>query len=381
MNITKDKVIYFAAALLVVVCLLSYFVKPGSAIFTIVSPEQELHNYQARYPGDTSLADRVMKSYQLAFVLVQSPYLQKNIISLENVRSWARDRFQSRPDFLHPASLDVVPESYDTIFSAFGYNLFAGIKYWLEECIANLLSIRIAHFHNTSAYQTFNAAYFNVFGKDSEAATLLARYQSDRAMLAIDVVLSACFWLIVSVVGTVYLVQALNYSKLRRFYRMQKFLCITWLFAAISYVFVAFSNNNIATYFSAIMSAIVALFLYRPFKITWHENGKLEISTFQLSSRWVALIVWVSYSLLAVQILTWIRAGVPNNPDPITLLLSSLSGDFIHDPVSGKRFIARLLGIVWLVFSIWTIFQQRKDAKQQQEFDEKLKSLASPYQL
>src|SRR5262249_16210683 len=75
---------------------------------------------------------------------------------------------------------------------------------------------------------------------------------------------------------------------------------------------------------------------------------------------WIALAVWLTVSLFAIQLLTWVRTGLPNGSDPVTLLLCSATGNFVHEPVSGKHLISEIVGVVWLVVTIWSWRQKGK---------------------
>ncbi len=374
----KQKIISAAVLIISLSALLSYFVKPKPPLLELVLPEQELSSYEAHYPGDTTLADRVVKSYRLAMVLVQSPYTQRNVISLENIRSWARERFQSQPDFLHPAILSVPRESHDTVFGAIGYNLFTGLKYWLEDSAGELLRFQIARFHNTGAYESFASAYFDFFGEDSDAASLLARYQSDRARLAVDVVLFAFSWLCASVLALCAVVVSRGKKRVER---VRRVVGAGWLLLGLSYFSAAWTNNEVASLVSALVSGGIGAYLLYPFVIASHEEAGPRLLRICLSSQWIALATWFSFSLISIQILTWIRSGLPSAPDPITLLLSSLSGNFIHDPISGKRALTIGVAVSWIAVSLWTVRQQKRDIMAQEEAAEELAALPSAYAL
>src|SRR5262250_2873625 len=151
----QRKAAYLLIAVIALVVILAYFGRPRPPLLEIVTPRQELPNFQEHYPGDSGLADRVAKSYGLALVLFQSPYTEKNLIALESLRSWARERFQKQPDFLHPFSLEPSDEPRETVVESFFYNLFASPLYWLEERVGDLLKVQVANFHQTRAYASF----------------------------------------------------------------------------------------------------------------------------------------------------------------------------------------------------------------------------------
>jgi hypothetical protein len=346
-------------------------------ILELVSPIQELPDYAAPYPGDTSLADRVAKSYALALILVHSPYTQNNANSLESLRSWARENFQRQPDFLHPSSLVMLRRSGDTVFGALGYNLFAQVHYWLQEMVGELLKFQIARFHDTTAYATFNVAYFDIFGKDAEAATLLARYQSDRAKTAIDVVLWSIAWLGAVIWSVFHLCKT---SPVLRHERLQRVLAVGWTLISTEYFLAAWTNNDFESGVSSLLGLAIALFLFRPTILSDNHFQRRQLVQIKLGRKWVCVTAWITFTLLAVQILTWIRSGLPNSPDPVTLLLCSLNGNFIHDPVHAKRLIMQLLGVAWLLVTGWTLRVYLSDQPQRPR-DAEIRSLATSYSV
>ncbi len=361
-----------AVFFLVLASLLSFFVKPKAPNGELVSPAQELPGFAAQYPGGDELSKRVANSYSLAFVLFESPYTATNVQSLENVRSWAHSRFQSAPDFLHPVSIKSEQEPNDTVVGAFGYNLFANVRYALEGAVSNVLKDRIAEFHSSSAYQSFSNSYFEVYGKDAESATLLARYQSDKAKSAVDVILWTIAWAATLLTTILYVTFS---PRLQRFDRIRQSLIGTWGLVAVAYGSLAWMQNSIPAFVTALLAAVAALYFLNPFVLIRRNDSSLKVFFIQLSSRWIALSVWASYSLLAMLVLTWIRGTVPDNTDPVSLLFSGISGNFLHDPEEAKRAVARTLGIVWLTVSLWAFLQKDKDASVSDQLEAELKSL------
>ena len=102
MSKRNKECIYGLVAVILLSTLLSYFVHPHPPQIEIVSARQELPNFTERYPGDTSLADRVANSYGIAMVLMQTADMDKNVIALDALRSWAQNKFTKQPNFLHP---------------------------------------------------------------------------------------------------------------------------------------------------------------------------------------------------------------------------------------------------------------------------------------
>ena len=114
---------------------------------------------------------------------------------------------------------------------------------------------------------------------------------------------------------------------------------------------------------SAVLAVCFGLYLLCPITISLDKSsGGIVVQMLELCPAVVALFAWVTVTLVAIQLFAWIRTGTPDFPDPITLLLSSIYGDFIHDPVLAKRIVCTTVGVMWLVVSGWAILQRRKDA-------------------
>jgi hypothetical protein len=47
--------------------------------------------------------------------------------------------------------------------------------------------------------------------------------------------------------------------------------------------------------------------------------------------------------------LNWLKQGSVVSPDPLTLIIASFAGDFIHEPTQTKRTLATMLSIVWAI--------------------------------
>lgn len=339
-------------------CLFAFFAKPKAPLYDFVTPKDELPTYEARYPGDTTLSDRVIKSYALAMILVQSPYTQNHVTSLEMIRQWAREQFQLHPDFLHPVSLNIVDHRRDTVFGAAGYNFLAPAKFWLEDRASQLLKMQMANFHSTSAFHSFSQAYFDFFGKDSDTATLLSRYESDRAKQSVNVILWAAAW----AAGTAYAITLLIKRRRTDFFgTLQKSVAAAWLLLGTQYVFLTWEDGQSTTLLAAMASITIAAYLYRPFIVASHQEGGQQAFFVKLAPRWIALATWLTLSMFAVQISTWVRSGLPNGNDPVTLLLCGFSGNFVHDPLAGKRLITEIVFTAWIAVSLWGWRQRDKN--------------------
>lgn len=368
----RQKTVYLLILLTLAATLLAYFGRPKPPLLELATPRQELPSYTEHYPGDTSLSDRVSKSYGLAMVLVQSPYTQKNVVALESLRSWARARFQQQPDFLHPVSLPASDDTNQTFIDAFCSNLFTGMHYWLQDQVGHLVSARIAAFHETKAYLSFRNAYYDLFALNADAATLLARYQSDKAKLAIDVILLSGLWLIAILSG---ILSVIKTRPVLRYETAQQVLSRLWLLAGLCYLVLACTRNDVSLVVSSIVSASIGLYLRAPFVLQPSEQLSDKIRFISLKSNWTAFAIWLSFSLVVMQSFTWIRTGSITAPDPISLLLSSITGNFLQEPLHGKHLVALILGLSWLVASIWALSQAASDARAAQEAEESLATL------
>ncbi len=368
----RKKIVNFAVIALLTASLLAFFVKPKAPNAQLVTPSQELQGYEAGLPGNNNLAQKVASSYSIAFVLMGSPYTAKNAEALEHVRSWAQNRFQASPDFLHPVSIKQEDEPNDTIIGAFGYNLFASVRYAMESVVGGILQTRIADFHDEAAYKSFADSFFELYGEDGEAATLLARYQSDRAKGAIDILLWTAAWG-ASLLSSIAAITLSSRSK--RFETIRLSLVLAWGLIAVSYGTTAWMTNSIPACISGALATFAACYFAKPFVLLTRQDSSLKVYFVTLSSRWIALSVWATYSLAAITMLTWIRSATPENNDPITLLLSSFSGNFLTDPEDGKRIVARVIGIMWVLISLWSFSQKDKDAKIADQLEAELRSL------
>src|SRR5262249_21383085 len=115
MSSRTKKLIYLLVGIMMASALLAYFARPRPPRLELVSPKQEYPDYSDAYPNTTGLSERLTQSYNLAVVLVHSPYTERNVEALDAVRSWARQRFQEQPDFLRPIGPEVTPEHRHTV--------------------------------------------------------------------------------------------------------------------------------------------------------------------------------------------------------------------------------------------------------------------------
>jgi len=345
----------FAAFIVLTVLsfLMAYFVKPHPFQTDIVVAQQS----PAKVPSAASfhtLADRVAKSCNLALVLVRSEYSETNANGLESLRNWASKNFQRDPNFLHPPSLESQSESNQSVIDSFSYSILASLHSIFEAQVADFLRGRINAFQQSEPYATFSDDYNELFGKDADSATLLARYQSGRAKQAIDPLLGAIFWLVMSCCSAILFFRASYDSKASK---GQSILAYVWLALALFYIVSGWVQNQVPILISAIICGAIGLYLWRPIKISYGENRGLTFELQRISHRTIILVAWMTISMLLIRIVSWIKTGSLLTPDPVTLIISALTGDFLHDPAEIKRNIDRLIGAVWTLFSLWTILQ------------------------
>jgi hypothetical protein len=345
----KGRFTQIAVILTIISFMMAYFNKPhGSAGDLVPSTYPNAHKPNITIP----LSTRVAHSYTLAMILVRSDYTPGNATALEALRNWANRNFEKDSNFLHPAALESTAENSQSIVDSYSFSLLQSTRYFFEELMANFLSWRIRDFETSDSYKSFCDDYYDLLGRDFDSDQLLARYQTERAREAADPMLVLVFWFIVSgaILFKVWRKKTWSIND-----RLQFALTCTWLSLAGFYMVAAWTQNQIAVLVSAIFCLAVGLYLRRPVKIAKDPNGAILVQTVNLSSPVLALTTWLTVSLLLIRIVAWIKTGSLLHSDPITLIISGLRGDFVHDPVHVKRNIDRMIGLLWLAFTLWTI--------------------------
>ncbi len=318
------------------------------------------------------MASRVANSFTLALVLVKSEFSEKNATGLEYLRVWAQEEFQKDPSFLRPVTLNVPVEVHHSVIDSLFFNLFAGPVYLMQGEVMDYLAKRIDDFHHSRAYLSFVSDYYEVFGMDMESASLLARYQSERAKSAVNVILGAGFWLMVTLGGIASMFIA---RRGMRKSRGQWLLSYGWLFVAALYFVIGWTENLVAVMASSLICGAIGIYLYKPFKILVGEENSFSVKLVTLSPQFIAIFAWISVTLVAVRLITWVKTGTLFTPDPLTLLASSWSGDFLHEPLHAKKNITRVVGLGWLLYGLWTAYYISYDPKESAEVERTLDSL------
>lgn len=361
---------FILIALTVLSFVMAYFVKPHSFDTTIVAPESSVA--RSLVASSHSLADRVAKSYTLAFVIVRSEFSDDNANALESLRNWASKNFQKDPNFLHPASLEQRNQTNQSIIDSFSYSILATSHHFFEQWVATFLKWRINAFHTKESYDSFRDDFYYVFGQDAETATLLARYQSHRAQQAIDPILGAVFW---SILGCFALAMVFRGKSDDHAGRGQRVLAFTWLALSVFYIVSAWIQNQVPILISAIICGGIGLYLHKPVKLTYGANHGLNLEWIRLNKPTVTLLSWVTVSMLLIRIVSWIKTGSLLEPDPVTLVVCAFTGDFLHDPAEIKRNIDRVIGFTWTLFTIWTLFQLSEGTDEDFDWEEDLSAI------
>jgi hypothetical protein len=361
---------------------LSYFGRTREPILELVTPAEILPTAKFAFPGDTSFGERVVNRSLFAVILHRSEYSGDNANALESVRSWAANEFQLNPRFLHPVILPK-PVASSTFLNATAYNILAVPYYASTQVIAGFLSSRITSYCESDSFQAFADDYYELLGKDGEAATLLARYQSERGKSAINPFLSLVYF---------FLALALAPITMRPFKRLalrwrEPFggegstaaACFAYFLTCVSSFYFAQAVLAESTAAQSILAGITcgALALYTLFPV--HVSADAEevlMLRHTMSSRRVMVFAWVVVSLLCIQFLTWLKQGVLTEPDPLTLLICSFSGDFIHEPLAVKHFLATSIGLAWSCsFAFMLRILARRGSESTKEVQKKLAAL------
>jgi len=341
---------YTIVALVCLSFISAYFVRPHPPSVVLVSDTQELPDPKAHFVPQAGLAERVSKSYGLALVLVISEFSQKNAVALEAIRIWAHENFEHDPLFLRSAPPKPQQRGSMSIIDAFCNSLLSPLSFCLEDGTLNFLKHQIAVFHQSKAYESFRADYFETFGLDLESAMMLARYQSERAREAVPVILSVWYWLIALILGITLRIR--THSEVRST-REQRTIAFFWFSLSVFYVIVSWFQNDVSVLVSSFVCAVVGFYLRRPISVAFGEDKGLSFKLLVPDKRLTTVVLWVTVSLIAIQILIWLHRGTLAEPDPVSLVISSVYGDFVHDPSNAKRIIMRIIGALWLLFCVW----------------------------
>jgi hypothetical protein len=134
-----------------------------------------------------------------------------------------------------------------------------------------------------------------------------------------------------------------------------------------------------ASAIAAIVCGAAALYVLFPIKV-FVDNDEVLMLRSTISVRSVLISAWLFLSVLSIQMLTWIKQGVLTEPDPISLLISAVTGDFIHDPLTAKRWISTAIALTWSVSFVFILkILSRRDAESSREVTKKLAGLGAKH--
>jgi hypothetical protein len=364
---------------------LSYFGRAREPILELVSPAKMLPGAKFGFPGSTAFGERVVNQSAFAVILHHSEYSGENANALESVRSWAANEFHQDPRFLHPVILPK-PVASSTFLNASAYNILAVPYYVSTQAIGAFLAARIDSYCQTESFKAFATDYYELLGKDGEAATLLAHYQSERGKAAINPLLSLIYFFL-AFVGAPLFTRPLKQLALR--WRepfgsegASAATAFAYFLGCLATFYFAQAVLEDSTGAQSILAGITcgALALYALFPVQIFVDAT-EVLTLRhtLSTRRVMVFAWVVASLLCIQFLTWLKQGVLTDPDPLSLLISSFRGDFIHEPMAVKHFLATAIGLTWSAsFAFMLRILARRGSESTKEVQKKLAALNLP---
>lgn len=134
-----------------------------------------------------------------------------------------------------------------------------------------------------------------------------------------------------------------------------------------------------ASAIAAIVCGASALYVLFPIKV-FVDNDEVLMLRSTISVRSVLISAWLFLSVLSIQMLTWIKQGVLTEPDPISLLISAVTGDFIHDPLTAKRWISTAIALTWSVSFVCILkILSRRDSESSREVTKKLAGLGAKH--
>lgn len=354
-------------------CLLSFFGNPGGNLVreVIVDPAVEVEATDLQEAFDAGFADRVLNS-SWAMVLIHSNFSDGNAVGLEALRNWAKEQFSRDKQFLHPLSIPRRAPSA-TVFEALSTRLLGNLKTAMDAKLSQFLAWRVGEFANTGAYQSFRVDYYELFGVSNESGTLLARYQDERARSSLGALTGALFWLLF---GTVLAISYLRAREKHLSPPAQRYLSHIWLAFSFFYLVVAWSGGNVGALAACILCAVAGAYLRYPVRPIQGREGEVTLASLALSQRTCVVLAWLTFSMVGIQIVSWLRFSFLNEPDPLTLIICGLSGDFIHDPVNIKRTIVEIFGVSWAIVTVWAAVAFKRGAMPSSELETQLESLA-----
>lgn len=350
----------------------AFFGSPG--VFNspdIASSSKELNSFSKTVESDPGFGDRVVDS-TWAMVLTHSEFSGDNASGLEALRNWAKHEFTKDRQFLNPV---ILPRGHSrsTVMGAFFNSIFDFPYQVFESASRSYLNWRIEEFHKTSAYHSFRVDYYELFGINKEAISLLAKYQEYRAKESISVLLNFVFGILAA--ASIFIAYLFGKAK-RQPGSARKALAYSWIGLSAFYLVNGCGANNVEALAGSFLSFVTGLYVLYPTSIISGENQGLKWERKQLSPRTITFIFWVMFSLAGIQVINWIKGGILTDPDPLTLFIGATSGNFIHDPIAIKRTIMEIIGILWLSLTVWAIYFYKSESGRSREIETELRSLS-----
>ena len=352
--------------------LLAFFVRPHSLTMQVADPPDDYVSLP-QHADKLSLASRISRGNSLALVLTFSEFSRENGFAFIAMREWGTEMFLKDPTFLYATQIGQQFDVPSSIFGSFVYNVMFGPRIIAEDQILHVIRKQIHAFHKTPVFEQIRGDYYDSFGRDKESGLLLSSYEFDRAKMAVPTVLSAIFWLLMILVG-IYRAVKVHKSVSEK---IQKSLSGLWLTLSIFYLIETWSHNSVQVLMSSILCGAIGLYLRKPIVASLQPDGALTFKLITLNVKALILIAFTSLSLVAIHLLTWIKTGSLENPDPVTLFLFAVSGNFFHDPIFVKRVLERLLGVLWLGALAWVIRVMTMEQEIDLEAPERLDSLVT----
>jgi hypothetical protein len=129
---------------------------------------------------------------------------------------------------------------------------------------------------------------------------------------------------------------------------------------------------------AGIACGALAIYMLLPVQIIVDAQEVLTLRH-TLSNRRISVCAWVVTSLFCIQFLTWLKQGVLTDPDPLTLLICGFGGDFIHEPVAIKHFLATTIAVLWSAsFALMLRILAHRGTDSTKEIQKKLAALNLP---
>lgn len=361
----KDRFNVIVIALVAILVSTAIFVKPRERVTSLFDADKLVAGASASGIWDTRFAEKVMNTVFFGLVLTKDEYTIQNAEALQALRSWAAQEFHKDPRFLHPVILPS-PVANSTYINASVYSAFAAPYYSLRAMTGDLMKWRMEAYAQSKSFKTFFENCYDYFGREPETASLIARYQSDRAELAINPLLSLLYFgfftLLAPLVVPKLALKAAGWRAPFLFQdcggspRLAAAVGYSFAVTALFYFFQSVVEEGLAgqSLLAAACSGLVSLFLLFPIKISI-DGENIHVLRSGLRDQVVKTVLFGGASLVVIQALNWLKQGGLTSPDPLTLLISAFVGDFLHEPVQAKKTVALVISALWAAGFAFTL--------------------------